>query len=134
MKYLITVLLLLTTTISSSFANHVPLSEAQRYIAAAPQGVPALFTCEDKPKEPCLDFSHIEGWDVAEIVEVNGEYMLVNSGSKLTEKLNKENLAKAQKEAKKAKKDALKNTNFDDIKTIAALKEVVKTLIETRED
>lgn len=130
MKYL---LLLLVST--SVFANHVPLSEAQRYIAAAPQGVPALYTCEQKPEEPCLDFSHIEGWEVAEIVQnENGVYSLKNNGEKLTEKLNKENLAKAKIADKKAKKAALKTVNFDDIKTIAALKSVVKDLIEASEE
>jgi hypothetical protein len=67
MKYL--VLLLLSLIPLNSFANRVPLSEAQRYIDAAPNGVAGLYTCEDKKDEQCLEFSHIEKWEYAEFID-----------------------------------------------------------------
>lgn len=127
MKYL---LLLLVST--SVFANRVPLSEAQRYIDAAPNGVTALYTCEQRPEEPCLDFSHIEGWDVAEIVEENGQYKLKNSDAKLTERLNKQSVLKAKLEVKKAAKEAFKNADIEGATTIAKLKAIIKLLQESQ--
>ena len=52
--------------------NTVPMSEAIRYHEAAKlgEGVPALYTCQDKPEEPCLCFDQCEGWDVCEVKDV----------------------------------------------------------------
>lgn len=62
-------ILILILSISFAQANRIPISEARRYIEASPNGVTALFTCEQKPQEQCLDFSHIESWETAEIVD-----------------------------------------------------------------
>lgn len=66
MKYLI---LFLLPNICFAQMNHVPLSEAERYIEAASrgEGVPGLYECKDKPDEQCIDFSKCESWEVCEI-------------------------------------------------------------------
>lgn len=102
MKTLSFVLGLLILSTPAFAANQVPLSEAQRYIDGCPNGVAGLYTCADKPEEPCLDFSHIEDWCIADIV-TEGEFKkLVNSEVK---KAAKEAAKVAEEKAKKDKKD-----------------------------
>lgn len=64
MKY--TFLLLISLNV---YANKVPLSEAIRYIEANGTPVAGLYECKDKPDEQCLDFSHIESWETAELAD-----------------------------------------------------------------
>lgn len=133
MKYLLIILISLPC-----FANSVPLSEAQRYIDAMPNGVPPLYTCSDKPEEPCFDASEIV-WEYAEIVTefkvdiVNGinlpHKVLRNDPVKKAK--HEKDLAdsKAAKVALKAKLHALKKSDLkNESDTKGALLEILELL------
>ena len=68
----ILIFVLLTSTVLAC-RNKVPESEALRYMTAAPNGVPSLFQCKDKPLEACLCFDEVESWEVVEIQDVFGD-------------------------------------------------------------
>lgn len=131
MKYLLIILISLPC-----FANSVPLSEAQRYIDAMPNGVPPLYTCSDKPEEPCFNTSEIV-WEYAEIVTefkvdiVNGinlpHKVLKNSPEKraLHEKEKKD-----KQDSDKAKKDKIKLFDKSKIKDVKDCAEAVGDLYE----
>ena len=52
----------------NSFAcqNMAPLSAIETYLGEIP--VPGVL-CQERPEDQCLCFDHIEGWDVAEVVD-----------------------------------------------------------------
>lgn len=64
MKFII--LLLITFPVFACQIS-IPISEAQRYIDAMPNGVAPLYSCKDKPEEDCMCADLIE-WEAAEIV------------------------------------------------------------------
>lgn len=120
--------------------NHVPLSEAQRYIEAGGESVAGIYECKDRPSEPCLNFSECTSWETCEIAEVAGQFFLKDSESKkaamaIKEK-EKEDLKLAAKkdrdDAKNELKDLLKDASK--VKTVAELKEVVLKIIKVLED
>lgn len=107
--------------------NRVPLSEAQRYIAACPNGVAALYTCEDKPEEPCLDFSHIEDWCTADIV-TDGEFKkLVTNDVK---KAAKEKEKKDKKDKEDTSVSAAKALDFSKDMNAKELTAAMRVLVE----
>lgn len=62
--------LLFLSTPAFACRNQVPESEADRYMAAAPNGVPGLYSCEEKPLEECICFDGLISWEVAEKQDV----------------------------------------------------------------
>ena len=128
-----------------AFANMVPLSEAQRYIDAMPNGVPPLYTCADKPEEPCFDSREII-WEEAEIVTIHDQdpetginhprKVLRNSEEKIIklekDKSDKEKAEKDKKDAKELLKAKIKSLKKSDLtsnaKTVDALMDIIELL------
>lgn len=121
-----TLLIILFLTSSAFAANTVPMSEAQRYIAACPGSVPGQFSCKDKPNEPCLDFSQIEDWCVAEIV--NGK--LVNNQEKLAALRLRQIEETMKSERKRNLVNTLKAIDTESGTSIASLRALMKQLKE----
>lgn len=108
--------------------NRVPVSEAQRYIAACPAGAPALYSCEDKPEEPCLEFSHIDDWCAVDLVtDGNGVSRLVNNATK---KAAKDKEKKDKKDQEDAKATAAKALDFSKDMNAKELTAAMKALVE----
>lgn len=116
----------------------VPESEAQRYITAAPNGVPPLYSCSDKPKEACLCADDVEDWEVMELVDhkvkdIDGKFkpskkLVVSEAKKAIEDAEDE----AEDEAKKIKQDKKKGARkkIEEATTIKALKDAMLDYID----
>jgi hypothetical protein len=137
MKNLIIALGLLTIFTCRAFAcrNQVPRSEAQRYIDACPSGVPALYTCADKPDEPCLCFDQVDDWCTSKIgAGDSGEDVIVSDPDKVAAKvarLQADAASAAQKANKKSQAmDAVKNFDKAKLNNNAKILDFLESVVE----
>lgn len=112
-----------------SCINRIPESEAIKAIALEPS-TPARACL---PGEVCLCYDGMD-WETAEIIEIDGEKMIVTNQSKHEAKEAKKLAEKSERDAKKTAKasalNALKNADTDKVTTVKDLKAIVKHLQE----
>ena len=143
MKYLI-LLLISLSSFSQTRVPSIPLSDAQKYVAAKSVDELNFFkhTCVSKPDEPCLiaecapEYSKIEtrtSYDEATGITTETKVLVCDPEKealiKASEKLKEDEL-KAKEDKKKAACDDLEKADIDKATTIAALRAIIKNFKE----
>jgi hypothetical protein len=131
MKALILIAFLFSFHSFADCMNHIPESRAAELIAGDPGIVPV--TCDMRPADACLCFDGIE-WDSAKIE--NG--VLVEDTDKKVAKVAKKQAdaaaADARRVVREARRARIQNASPDSANTIAALRAIVKDLVEELKD
>lgn len=131
MKNLIIIVSLFSSSFSWACMNSIPKSEAEKAIALVPGA--GSKSCKDLPYEDCLCFDGIE-WDTAKIEDG----ALVVDAEKKAAKDAKIAAAAAEAEKRRlvrlARKARIEAAAPESATTIAALKAIVKDLVEEARD
>lgn len=130
--------LLIASAKAEECLNKLPLTEIERYIAAAPAGVVAQHTCKSLPKDHCLCWDGILSWEAAEVVWEDGRPKVINSGPKRDAAeariLAEKEAERAKKASAKAAREELKLIDIDSLTNMAAIRAYLKKLREAQGD